>query len=93
MESFTLGWLNLVIQALWLPVLEKHLSGLIMEGLQKVLIEVSSAEAHVLVAYPQAQPSWSCQIETWLATSAVKCMSQCVQRFLRVGCLAFVLIP
>ena len=41
MESFTLGWLNLIIQALWVPVLEKHLSGLIMEGLQKVLIEVS----------------------------------------------------
>jgi hypothetical protein len=39
-ESFTLGWLNLVVRALWTPVLEKHLAGLVMELLQRVLNEV-----------------------------------------------------
>ncbi|KAI8477037.1 MAG: hypothetical protein J3K34DRAFT_516008 [Monoraphidium minutum] len=39
-ESFTLGWLNLVVRSLWTPILEKHLAGLTMELLQRVLNEV-----------------------------------------------------
>ncbi|GBF93753.1 hypothetical protein Rsub_06085 [Raphidocelis subcapitata] len=38
-ESFTLGWFNLVVRALWTPVLEKHLAGLTMELLQRGLNE------------------------------------------------------
>lgn len=40
MECFTLGWLNLIMQALWTPVLEKHIAGLVTELLQRVMNEV-----------------------------------------------------
>ncbi|GFR48262.1 hypothetical protein Agub_g10127 [Astrephomene gubernaculifera] len=39
-ESFTLGWLNLVVQHMWLPVLEKFVSTIAAEKLQIVLNEV-----------------------------------------------------
>ncbi len=39
-ESFTLGWLNLLVQHLWLPLLEKFISTLAAEKLQIVLNEV-----------------------------------------------------
>eukprot|EP00878_Enallax_costatus_P024687 GHUV01026365.1.p1 GENE.GHUV01026365.1~~GHUV01026365.1.p1 ORF type:complete len:182 (+),score=46.65 GHUV01026365.1:397-942(+) len=40
LESFTMGWFNLVLQALWSPILEKHIAGLTGDLLQKVLNEV-----------------------------------------------------
>ncbi|KXZ55033.1 hypothetical protein GPECTOR_3g194 [Gonium pectorale] len=39
-ESFTLGWLNLLVQHLWLPVLEKLVSSIAAEKLQLILNEV-----------------------------------------------------
>ncbi len=39
-ESFTLGWLNVLVQHMWLPVLEKFVSTLVAEKLQIVLHEV-----------------------------------------------------
>jgi hypothetical protein len=39
-EHVPFGWLNTVLQALWAPVLEKHLAGLTAELLGKVFAEV-----------------------------------------------------
>ncbi|KAG2430759.1 hypothetical protein HYH02_013598 [Chlamydomonas schloesseri] len=39
-ESFTLGWLNLLVQHLWVPVLEKFVSTIAAERLQIILNEV-----------------------------------------------------
>ena len=38
-EAFTVGWLNLLLQALWTPVLEKHVAGLASELLTRALDE------------------------------------------------------
>ena len=40
MESFTLGWLNMVIQSMWGPVLERWVSGFATDKLQLILNEV-----------------------------------------------------
>eukprot|EP00775_Hariotina_reticulata_P011068 gene11068-11224_t len=45
-ESFTLGWLNLILQSLWTPILEKHVAGLTADLLQRVLHEVLAKNAH-----------------------------------------------
>lgn len=42
-ESFTLGWLNLLVQHLWVPVLEKFVSTLAAERLQVILNEVGAS--------------------------------------------------
>lgn len=39
-ENVSLGWLNLLLQSLWTPVLEKHVAGLTTELLHKVFGEV-----------------------------------------------------
>lgn len=38
-ESFTLGWLNAAVRALWVPVLEKHVAAAALEAVQKALNE------------------------------------------------------
>ncbi|KAG1681000.1 hypothetical protein FOA52_009959 [Chlamydomonas sp. UWO 241] len=40
LESFTLGWLNMLVQATWAPVLERLVSAFATEKLQAVLNEV-----------------------------------------------------
>lgn len=42
-ESFTLGWLNLLVQASWVSVIEKYVSALATEKLQIILNEVGRA--------------------------------------------------
>lgn len=41
MESFTLGWLNLLVRALWAPVLEKYVAVIAQKRLQSLLSGVS----------------------------------------------------
>ncbi|GAX81770.1 hypothetical protein CEUSTIGMA_g9198.t1 [Chlamydomonas eustigma] len=40
MESFTLGWLNMLVQSAWGPLLERFVSGITSEKLQLILNEV-----------------------------------------------------
>jgi hypothetical protein len=40
MESFTLGWLNMLVQSAWGPLLERFVSGITAEKLQLILNEV-----------------------------------------------------
>eukprot|EP00879_Flechtneria_rotunda_P003976 GHRR01004216.1.p2 GENE.GHRR01004216.1~~GHRR01004216.1.p2 ORF type:complete len:346 (+),score=112.74 GHRR01004216.1:4945-5982(+) len=46
LEGLTLGWLNLLLQALWPPVLEKHVANLTANLLQRILDEVLSKNMH-----------------------------------------------
>ena len=43
LESFTLGWLNIVVQSMWQPVLERWVSGIATEKLQLILNEVRTS--------------------------------------------------
>ncbi|WIA29249.1 hypothetical protein OEZ86_011757 [Tetradesmus obliquus] len=45
-ESFTLGWLNVLLRSLWTPLLEKHVAGLTSELMQKIFNEVLEKDSH-----------------------------------------------
>jgi hypothetical protein len=47
MESFTLGWLNMLLQSMWGPVLERWVSRIATERLQLILNEVGDASDRV----------------------------------------------
>lgn len=44
MESFTLGWFNMLVQSTWAPVLERLVSNIAAERLQLVLNEVGAQQ-------------------------------------------------
>lgn len=50
MESFTLGWFNMLVQSTWAPVLERLVSNIAAERLQLVLNEVGAQQFDRLTA-------------------------------------------